>query len=203
MKRNNWFYIAMGSLIISILSLFTSVVTYRDPGGNVFRYNILDLFYGDGFVDDVLAYYRGDVLWKIDTGTVRFLAFLAIAALVISVVGICTIRAQHPRKWQLIMTIFGLIGTSIPAMLVFFAVSQSRNGFDGNMGCGFAPVIMPVATIVSIVAVLYRQNNVNRELEAAKEKKLIWEAEDLEKAETPFRKEEKGYWKSQGRLSKD
>ena len=28
----------MGSLIISILSLFTSVVTYRDPGGNVFRY---------------------------------------------------------------------------------------------------------------------------------------------------------------------
>ena len=112
-------------------------------------------------------------------------------------------RADRQARVEEVMTIFGLIGTSIPAMLVFFAVSQSRNGFDGNMGCGFAPVIMPVATIVSIVAVLYRQNSVNRELEAAKEKKLIWEAEDLEKAETPFRKEEKGYWKSQGRLSKD
>lgn len=203
MKNNTWFFTAVGALFISIMSLFTSVITYQSPGsGSISKYSILDLFDGEGFVYDVLAYYEGDVLWRIDTGAVRFLAFLALTSLIVSLFGICTMRTQHPRRWQFVMTVAGLIGTSIPSLLLFFAVSQSQKGFVGTIRCGIAPVIMPIAALISIVAVTYRKNSTEREFREAKARNLIREAGDLDMDETPYRKEKdrEGHKKGQGSL---
>ena len=181
MKNNTWFLIALGSLAVSILSLFTSIISYKLPGtSTVHHYSIIDLFQGSRFVDEVLRGYEGRVLWRIDAGAVRALAFLALAALILSLTGICTMRAQRPRTWQFVMAVAGLAGTAIPSFLVLFAVLQSRRGFRGDLRCGIAPLIMPAAAVISIVAVTWRRNRALQEMERqARAQHLIWEAGDL------------------------
>lgn len=180
MEKNKWFYVALGSLAVSILSLFVSVITYKMPNGVKTSYNILDFFQGERFVREVLVDYRGHVFWRIDSGSVRVLAVLALGALIMSVVGICTMRAQRPRTWQFVMALVGLAGTAIPSLLIFYAVLQSSRGFAGRIRIGIAPVIMPIAAVISIIAVTYRRNSALKELERqAREQNLIWEAGDM------------------------
>lgn len=180
MEKNKWFYVALGSLAVSILSLFVSVITYKMPYGAKTSYNILDFFQGERFVREVLVDYRGRVFWQIDSGSVRILAVLALGALIMSVIGICTMRAQRPRTWQFVMALVGLAGTAIPSILIFYAVFQSSKGFAGQIQIGIAPVIMPIAAVISIIAVTYRRNSALKEMERrAREQNLIWEAGDM------------------------
>ena len=180
MKKNKWFYVALGSLIVSVLSLFVSVITYRMPNGFVGKYSIIDLIEGDRFVKEVLVAYRGQVFWQIDSGNVRVLAVLTIAALGMSIAGICTMRSQRPRTWQFVMAVAGLAGTAFPSLLILYAVFQSRKGFEGTIGIGIAPLIMPIAAAISIIAVTYRRSSVLQEMERqAREQNLIWEAGDM------------------------
>ena len=180
MEKNKWFYVALGSLAVSILSLFVSVITYKMPNGIKTSYNILDFFQGERFVREVLVDYRGHVFWRIDSGSVRALAVLALGALIMSVVGICTMRAQRPRTWQFVMALVGLAGTAIPSFLIFYAVLQSSRGFAGQIRIGIAPLIMPIAAVISIIAVTYRRNSALKEMERrAREQNLIWEAGDM------------------------
>jgi hypothetical protein len=180
MEKNKWFYVALGSLAVSILSLFVSVITYTMPNGVKTSYNILDFFKGERFVREVLVDYRGHVFWRIDSASVRILAVLALGALIMSVVGICTMRAQRPRTWQFVMALVGLAGTAIPSLLIFYAVFQSSKGFAGQIRIGIAPVIMPISAVISIIAVTYRRNSALKEMERlAREQNLIWEAGDM------------------------
>lgn len=197
-KRNTWFYIAIGALLISMLSLFTPIVTYAEGTGPIpflrilgsgffnssdssfFSYNIIDLLTGDRFVREVLTYYGGEVFWRIDTLDVFTMAVLVIVSQIASLVGICTMRSQYHRRWQFIMTLAGLIGTAFPSLLIFFAVNQSQKGFPGVLQCGIAPVIMPVAAMISMMAVVYRRSSVKREIQQrVRMEKLIWTAGDL------------------------
>lgn len=144
-NRNGWFYVALGALIVSVLSLFTPIIVYTDgsaprsllqmfsgqtgagsAGSFYGSYTILDLLAGDRFVKEVLVDYQGKVLWRIDTLDVIALALLAIAALSASLVGICTMRSQYHRKWQFIMTLAGLAGTAFPSLLIFYAAINRK-----------------------------------------------------------------------------
>lgn len=207
-KRNGWFYVAIGALLVSMLSLFTPIITYTEGtkpisfsrilGLNVgsgssyasFKtYNIIDLLKGDSLVKEVLTFYRGEVFWRIDTPEIIAMALLVIASLTASLVGICTMRSQYHRRWQFIMTLAGLIGTAFPSLVIFYAVNQSQKGFSGVIQCGIAPVIMPVAALISIIAVVYRRSSVQKEIrQRAKAENLIWAAGDLSRP-----KQQSGY----------
>ena len=207
-KRNGWFYVAIGALLVSMLSLFTPIITYTEGTrpisflrilglnagsgssyGSFKTYNIIDLLKGDSLVKEVLTFYRGEVFWRIDTPEIIAMALLVIVSLTASLVGICTMRSQYHRRWQFIMTLAGLIGTAFPSLVIFYAVNQSQKGFSGVIQCGIAPVIMPVAALISIIAVVYRRSSVQKEIrQRAKAENLIWAAGDLSRP-----KQQSGY----------
>ena len=106
-KRNGWFYVAIGALLVSMLSLFTPIITYTEGTrpisflrilglnagsgssyGSFKTYNIIDLLKGDSLVKEVLTFYRGEVFWKIDTPEIIAMALLVIVSLTASLVGI-------------------------------------------------------------------------------------------------------------------
>ena len=201
MKRNGWFFVALGAICVSILSMFTPIIVYSEgfgppsflnilsgsvsaPSGAFYgTYSVVDLVATDRFVSEVLTFYKGTVSWKIDTPQVAAMAAIAFGSLVVSLVGICTMRSQHHRTWQFVMTLAGLAGTTFPSIMVFYAVQQSQRGFTGVIQCGIAPYIMPVAALVSVIAVVYRRSSVRKELREmqrrAREQNLIWTAGDL------------------------
>jgi len=65
--------------------------------------------------------------------------------------------------------------------LIFYAVNQSQRGFSGVIQCGIAPVIMPIAALISMIAVIYRRSTVQKEIrQRARAENLIWTAGDLD-----------------------
>lgn len=180
MDKKKWFYVAIACVAVSVLSLFTSIITYTAPSGVATPYSLLDLLQGTEFRDNVLSQYRGPVLWSMGGSTVSVLAFIAVAALVCAIVGLVTLRAQRPNKWNFVLTIVGLIGTSFPSFLVILAVVLSGDYFNGSISCGVSPVITPVAMVICIYVVIRRRNKVLEQLRMEMEAKgMIWQAGDL------------------------
>ena len=180
MNKKQWFYIALACVVISVLSLFTSIITYTAPNGVAQSYSLIDLLQGNAFRDDVLSQYNGPVLWRMGGATVSILAFMAVAALACAVIGLVTLRAQRPNKWNFVLTLVGLVGTAFPSFLVILAVLLSNNFFTGKISCGLSPVITPVAMVICIYVVIRRRNKVLEQLRKEMEAKgLIWQAGDL------------------------
>ena len=180
MERNKWFSVAMGSLGVSILSLFTSIISYTAPNGRITHYNLINLLSGTDFLDNVLWYYTGPVFWKMEGPTVSILAFGAVAAMVCALVGLITLRKQRPNTWQFVLTLVGLVGTAFPSFLVILAVMLSDNYFPGDIACGISPIITPVAMVICILAVIRRRNKVLEQLRREVEAKgLVFQAGDL------------------------
>ncbi len=186
MKKKTWFYVAISCVAISILSLFTSIVSYTTYvgiyGGGIRKtsYSIIDLIFKTEFRKEVLAQYTGPVLWKMGGATVSILAIVAVGAILCAIIGLITLRKQRPNRWNFVMTFIGVIGTTFPSFLVILAVVLSKNYFVGTVSCGLSPIITPIAMVICMFAVLRRKNAVaeqaRREAEAAG---LIWKAGDL------------------------
>ncbi len=180
MEKKKWFYVAISGLLVSILSLFTSIITYTAPGGRSTSYSLQDLLTSNSFRDNVLSQYTGPVLWEMGGATVSLLAFLAVAAVLCAVVGLLTLRAQRPNTWQFVLTVAGLAGTAFPSFLVLLAVALSGDYFYGTISCGIAPIVTPIAMVVCIRAVIRRRNKVLEELRAELEAEgLVFQAGDL------------------------
>lgn len=180
MERKQWFYLAIFCMLVSIASLFTSIITYTTPSGAVISYSLPDLLQGSSFRDTVLSQYTGPVLWKMGGSTVSILAGLAVASVVCALVGLLTLRAQYPNTWQFVLTLAGLVGTAVPSFLVILAVLLSRDHFRGSISCGLAPLVTPVAMAVCIQAVIRRRSKVLEQLRAnAEAQGLIRQAGDL------------------------
>lgn len=178
--KKMWFYIAILCILISIFSLFTSIITYTANNGEISEYSIIELLEGEKFSDTVLMEYTGKVVWDINGSTVTVLVIIAIVSLLCAVTALVTLRAQYPNRWQFVLAIMGLIGISIPSILVIIAVFLLKNYFRGTIKCGLSPVITPIAMIICIVAVLRRRNKVLKDLQAKmRAKGLIKQAEDL------------------------
>lgn len=180
MENTKWFYVAISCVGISVLSLFTSIISYTAIDGAVYHYSILGLLQGNKFSDTVLTQYYGPVLWNMVGSTITVLSLIFIASLICAVVGLMTLRAQKPNKLNFRLTIVGLLGTSFPSFLVILAVILSGNYFNGSIMCGISPIITPVAMAFCIRVVIRRRNKVMEQLQAEiKEKGLIWSAGDL------------------------
>lgn len=180
MEKKKWFYVALSCVAVSILSLFSSIITYVSPNGRVNSYNLINLLLETDFRDRVLSQYTGPVLWEMGGSTVSILAALAVAAVVCALVGLFTLRKQRPNTWQFVLTLVGLVGTAFPSFLVILAVVLSKNYFRGDISCGISPIITPIAMAVCIFTVVRRRNRVLEQLRREMENKgLVFQAGDL------------------------
>ena len=181
-ERKGWFYLAVGCLIVSLISLFLPIIRYTDSIID-YQFNIIDLVKGNSsFEFLVLEEYTGPVLWKITDFTVSVLAVIAVVSLFLAVAGLITLRAQRPNTKQFVLTIIGLIGVSIPSVTVIICVLSFGHYYSdgGFLSLGIAPIISPIALLISIGAVIRRKNKVEEEMrKEAEEKGLIWKAGDL------------------------
>jgi hypothetical protein len=66
-KKKTWMYIAIGAIILSVVSLFLPVITYQNSNGNVYSFNILKvIFNGSDFIDYVLMDNDGSFAAKVN-----------------------------------------------------------------------------------------------------------------------------------------
>ena len=181
MEKRGWFYVAFVGLGLSVISLFTTIVTYVTTDSKVLRFNIIDLIGGNKDFDHyVLNQYTGPILWNITGAVTAILAVLAVAALLCAGIGLMTLRAQRPNTWQFVLTILGLAGVAIPSIVLIICVIAFGGYFEGTIGFGLAPVITPIAMIVCIAAVIRRRNTVQEQLQRELEAKgMIWKPRDL------------------------
>lgn len=179
-EKKKWLYVAAGALGVAVLSMFTTILSYKSAG-TVYSYNLLGLIEGNDFTQNVLANYRGTVYWRIDGFWVTLLTVVSLASLICSIVGLFTLRQQRPNIKQFWLTIIGLAGTSLPALLVLIAVPMFRSGFQGELTYGIYPVVAPIATLVSVLAVYRRKNRVQEELrKELEDKRKIWKADSTD-----------------------
>lgn len=98
-NKKNWFYVAVNCVIISILSLFTSVIVFRTEN-DVHRFNIIDFVGNSSEFDDVVRQrYNGPVILDVTESTVVIFGLLVIAAILCALLGLFTLRAQRPNTW--------------------------------------------------------------------------------------------------------
>lgn len=177
-ESQNWFYVAIGGVLISVLSLFVSVIIYS-LHGRVYNYNIASIVNGDA-TRELDLQYKGPTIMNLTGEMGTFLGILVLLSILCSVIGLVTLRAQRPNTWQFWMTIGGLIGVSIPSIIVIIVVLFYGKYYAGKIYIGAAPVITPIAMVLCIRAVMRRKNKIQEELQ--KEligKGLIQKAGDL------------------------
>lgn len=176
MKRSTWLSVTLLCLMLSIISMFLPVLTYEYAGGKrVVDFSVLDFFEPDE-LSEVLSYYTGSFSLTVDSSVATFLAILAVLAIVAAFVGVITMSAQRPNKWQFILSIVGLVGTLIPSVLVFTAVLLSFDYFPGTFSFGVYPVITPISMGICMYMVTRKHKRTQAELEAEKRAAQHWHA---------------------------
>lgn len=181
MKNKAWFYVAIGCIMTSIISMFASVIVYINQVGNSSSYNIISLLEGDDFSNYVLTKYTGPVLLRMPGYIVTLFAVIGIISIICAIVGLFTLRVQYPNTWQFVLTIVGLVGTLIPSGLIIFGVMASGQYFVGELRCGLYPIITPIAMAISVAAVLRRRDKVKQmNLERLASQGMIRKAGDLD-----------------------
>ena len=179
-KKAIWFYVALGSIAVSLLSLFLPIFTCENYEG-VKGFNILDLVSSNGeFQQYVIDSYYGPLVFKLESGTVSILVVIGVLALLCAIIGLVTLKAQRPNTKNFILTIIGLIGISIPSLIAIICVVKYGQYYMYGLSLGIAPIISPIAILISISAVIRRKNKVAEEMrKEAEQKGLMWQVKDL------------------------
>ena len=176
-NKKRWLYTAALMLLLSVASSFLPVLSYRTQDGQVYRYNLIQLIQGGDFTRQVLYGYTDTVYWEINEAWVTAIAVISVLSLLCAVIGLFTLRQQRPNIMQFWLTMVGLAGTSLPALLVLFAVLVFQKGFPGTLSIGLYPVIAPVAAIICVAAVYRRKNKYQEELRRELQARgKIWQA---------------------------
>lgn len=184
MKNNSWFYLALGGIVLSVITLFMPILIFMKAGhvGVLYTFNIMDFIRYNRDLDTALRL-SGSAPYKfLVSGTMRtILGIIAVLSLVLAVTGLFTLRRQRSNKLQLAMTVAGLIGIMIPCLVLVFIVFVNGSYYNGKLSLGPAPIVIPLAMIVSILAVTRRRNRslekIQREL---MDKGIMSEGGDLE-----------------------
>lgn len=171
--KNIWLYISVGGLVLSVVTLFLSVIKYISVNGERYSYNLVDfLAHSEDFRAQTLAEYTGSIMRDATAEQVITLIILitviGVLALVFSVIGIVTLSQQKKNIGPFIMALLGAVGTAIPAitLLVLFALSGSY--FEGTLTIGAYAIVTPIAMICTLFAVTYKRKATLAELEAKK-----------------------------------
>ena len=165
-KKMIWFIIAISCVVISILSLFMSIITYTTEDGHMkYSFSILDLIgQSSEFEKYILKEYKGPVVWDITGAITAVLAIFVVAGILCAIMGLITLRAQRPNTWQFILTITGLIAVAFPSIVLIVCVLGYGKYYAGTIGFGIAPIITPIAMITCIIVVVRRKNKLAEEL---------------------------------------
>ena len=176
-----WFYVALGSMLISLISLFLPIFVCKTFEGTK-TFNVLDLVNSNSdFKEYVIGGYYGPVVLDLKTGEVTILVIIGLLALLCAVIGLVTLKAQRPNTINFILTIIGLIGISIPSLIAIICVVKYGEYYIYGLSLGIAPIISPIAIIISIGAVIRRKNKVAEEIKKEMEQKgVIRKANDLD-----------------------
>ena len=160
MENQQWFVVAMSGVVVAIASLFLPIITYTTQGVT-YTFNIVDFVGQKPNVNTVLvAGWVPPSSFKIDGVLAGFLGLLAVAAVLCAVIGLITLRAQRPNTPQFALTVAGLIGVMIPSVIAIVLVLAFGNHYTGDIALGIAPIISPIAMVLSIAAVFRRKNRV-------------------------------------------
>lgn len=171
-QKKFWIYFSIGGLIVSLISLFFPIITYTNQIGTVTRFNIFHLL-GGGFAGIVQEEYIGKSMVVISQNTfdriVAAVGVIGAVSIITSFIGIRSMSKQYESQWPFRMTLCGLIGTTIPAVLLMIAVLLSPDYYLGDISLGMYVVVTPVAMIASCLAVVKRHQMTRLELELQKE----------------------------------
>lgn len=181
MEKKNWFYLALTALALSVASLFLPILKYTTSGGTKYSFTLPDLLLGnEAYESVVMEQYDGPVILELNSRAAAILGALAVLAFVCALVGLFSLRAQRPKTRQFILTIVGLVGVSIPSLLLIVCVLGFQNYYSGVIQFGIAPILSPLAIVLCLVAVCYRQSHVSKRLrKEAEASGLIHQAGDL------------------------
>ena len=181
-KENKLMVWAYTCLAISILSVFTTVVGYTNASGVHRTFTLVDFLSanGNGFDEFVSCEYSGQMFWTIDISIVRVFAVIGITAFVCALVGLAKISKQEENTGSFVLTLFGLIGTMAPSLLILSCIVVLGNNYRGTIHSGIYPIVSPLAMILCIIAAtqMHRKNvEFQKKLNAAEG--LIFRGGDL------------------------
>lgn len=181
MEKNNWFYLALTSLALSIASMFLPILKYTTTAGKQYTFTLPDLLRGsDAYESVVMEQYDGPVILELNGRAAAILGVLAVLAILCALIGLFSLRAQRPKTGQFVLTIIGLVGVSIPSLLLIGCVLGFQKYYSGVIQFGIAPILSPLAIVICLVAVRYRRSHVSKRLrEEAEASGLIEQAGDL------------------------
>lgn len=159
-KVNTLVIVAYLCLLVSILSLFTTIIGYRNGDGEYRSFSVLDFIFTGEFDQFVTVEYMGTIYMELDGMLITCLAALGIIALSCAVVGIAILSKQGKNTWPFVMTLIGLVGTMVPSILIIIFVTILNKNYLGTLSCGIYPVITPIAMIISMLAAtqMHRRN---------------------------------------------
>lgn len=173
-KKKTWMYIAIGAIILSVVSLFLPVITYQNSNGNVYSFNILKvIFNGSDFIDYVLMDNDGSFAAKVNNPAlvsllsmssndalpkllIALVAIIGVGAIIASFLGIRSMSKQYESAWPFRLTIIGLVLTAIPALAILIVTLISKGYFANTIRLGAYVFITPLAMIAAIITVTNR-----------------------------------------------
>lgn len=173
-KKKTWMYIAIGAIILSVVSLFLPVITYQNSNGNVYSFNILKvIFNGSDFIDYVLMDNDGSFAAKVNNPAlvsllsmpsndalpkllIALVAIIGVGAIIASFLGIRSMSKQYESAWPFRLTIIGLVLTAIPALAILILTLISKGYFANTIRLGAYVFITPLAMIAAIITVTNR-----------------------------------------------
>lgn len=157
-----WLLPTLACLLLSVASLFLSILTYVYPDGEKAFFNLIAFIEPSEDLVDILATYTGPYGMNISERVLTVLAALAVLAILAAFAGVITMSMQRPNTWQFIMTLFGIVGTAIPALIVIVAAPVSQQYLPGTFRFGAYPIVTPIAMIACFLQVNWRRRQVMR-----------------------------------------
>lgn len=163
--KKTWLSITLICLSFSILSVFLPVITYKHPDGMKQNFNVFGFMQPEA-LDNILHKYTGKATLNIGEEQIPIFAVIAILAIVAAFAGVITMSAQRPNRWQFVLALVGLIGTLLPAVLLYVLVISSINHFPGIFILGAYPIITPIAMGICIYMVTRKHKLTQEEMAA-------------------------------------
>ena len=199
-------YISFSALFLSVVSLFLPIITYKNSNGKTYSYNVFRLFRGSDFIRNVLSDDNGAFMRNGKNPILKYFTSLtaedflpsfltilitavAVLAIVISIIGIFSMSKQYESNWPFTLTLIGLIGTAIPAVVLLIIYLISKKYFNEAISVGAYVFITPLAMIAAIITVT------NRHRLSLKERRIQEEARRylIPAGDLPGGRNQKGY----------
>lgn len=180
-EKNRLVIIAYSSLAVAVLSAFTTIVEYTNSRGAHRAFSLLDfLTDAQGFGAFVFTEYRGKVYVQYEPWQLYVLIVLGALAIACALVGLMRLSKQTDNQISFVLTVIGLIGTMIPAVVIFICIVALKENYLGTIACGIYPIVSPIAMIACIAVVTkMRKRNIEYRKKLKEAEGLIFRGGDL------------------------